>query len=97
MATLTKSHRRQIPKELVEAVQTALTQFPAAAAAFVWAWEGGVLDVRIVIEDELAERQVCTRLIKAHFPDPVSVRYTYWKKWQPHHGIAGFERIYLRP
>lgn len=83
----------------MEAVQTALTQFPAAAAAFVWAWEDDPLTVLVVIEDELAGKRVCTRLIKAHFPDPdlLSVRYEYWERWCPNHGFGGYERIYLRP
>lgn len=87
--------RRQIPVGFEGAVRRVLVQFPAAAAAFVRAREEHPPHVHIVIEDQLAGTQACTREIQAHAPG-ATVDYEYWERWRPQDGFSGYERIYLR-
>ena len=96
MPTVMPQHRR-IPEELVHAVQAALTDFSSAAAAFIWDWADSPFHVLVVLEDELAGRQACTREIRAHFSDPsLEIRYVYLKSWRRQDGVAGYEQIYPR-
>lgn len=87
--------RRQIPVGFEHLIRRALVRFPAAAAAFVRAREGHPLDVHIVIDDQLAGTQACTREIQAHILG-VTVDCEYWEYWRPQDGFGGYERIYLR-